>query len=181
MLTRDDDLIESLYRSEYAKLLGYALKRVGKIDLAQDLVQDTFHEAVQNREKLRSHPNPQGWLMQTLKNKVLYHEREHARYIKYFVSSEVVGEIASPSDHVSEIMQTVEATLTAEEFYLFKRIMLQRDSHLDVAAELGITVWACQKRLSRIKEKLKKALPEYDNKRKIKIMCQLLLLAAICR
>ncbi|MGM9602277.1 MAG: RNA polymerase sigma factor [Faecousia sp.] len=181
MLTREDDLIESLYCSEYAKLLGYALKRVGKMDLAQDLVQDTFHEAVKYREKLRSHPNPQGWLMQTLKNKVLSYEREYARYIRHFVSSEAVGEIAAPSNQASEFMQTVEATLTAEEFYLFKRIILRRDSHLDVAAELGITVWACQKRLSRIKEKLKKAFREHDDNRIKRIMCQLLLLAAICK
>ncbi len=181
MLTREDDFIESLYRSEYVKLLGYAQKWVGKAGPAQDLVQDTFHEAVQNADTLRSHPNPQGWLMQTLKYKLMTYERDRARYAKLFVSSEAVGEMAAPGSHMAELMQTVKSTLTPQEFDLFERVILRGDSHLEAASELGITVWACQKRVSRIKEKLKKALGENGGHKKTKFFCQLLLLAAIHR
>lgn len=181
MQTREDDLIESLYRSEYVKLLGYAQKWVGKTEPAQDLVQDTFHEAVQNADALLSHPNPQGWLMQTLKYKLMTYERDRARYAKLFVPSEAVGEIAAPGSNMAELMQTVKAALTPQEFDLFERILLRGDSHLEVASELGITVWACQKRVSRVKEKLKKEFPEYGNHKKFKLLCQLLLLAVIHR
>ena len=53
----------------------------------------------------------------------------------------------------------VTATLTQEEFYLLRRIVFESASHLEVAEELGISVWASQKRLERIRKKLEQAFP----------------------
>ena len=62
-------------------------------------------------------------------------------------------------------METIEQTLTAEEYQLLKRIILNKASHLEVAQELGITVYASQKRLERIRDKLGKAFPERKKKK----------------
>ncbi len=180
MLTEKDDPIESLYRSEFAKLLSYAYRRLGKLEPAQDLVQDTFHEALQTKQTLRSHPNPQGWLMQTLKYKVLTYENQLSRNAKLFVSDESLGELAAESD-VTELMLMVEQTLTVQEYKLFQRLLLQGDSYLEVAQDLGITVWACRQRLCRVRKKLQKALDDQNKGENIKLLCQLLLLSAMIR
>lgn len=176
---KEDSFIEELYRLEYNKLLGYAERRLNNLELSQDLVQDVFHEAVRHKEKLFLHPNPQGWLVQTLKNKILSNERERAHYAKLFVSSEDVKELAAPSDGTWEMMETIRKVLTEEELSLLWRIVLGGESYLAVSCELGITVWACQKRVSRIRQKLREAFPDIKSRKNLKILCQLLVFAAI--
>jgi RNA polymerase sigma factor (sigma-70 family) len=180
LLTKEEDIVESLFRSEYPKLLSYAQKRLGRAEPAQDLVQDTFHEALKLRKKLNSHPNPQGWLMQTLKYKVLTYENELARSAKLFAGSEALGELAAESD-ITDLMLTVEQTLTVQEFRLFRRIVLQGDSYLEVAQDMGITLWTCRQRLCRIRKKLQTALTQQGKGENGKLLCQLLLLSALLR
>ena len=181
MSREKETFIEDLYRAESLKLLEYAKRRVRNSSLAQDLVQDTFHEAVRHEAKLFEHPNPEGWLLLTLKNKILSFNRNYARYTKRFVSCEDISTLpAEPESDAEELLNEIREVLGPEEYYLFKRLIIDECGHFVAAAELGITVWASQKRLSRIREKLEKQFPEYAKNRKIiKIMCQLFMLAAI--
>lgn len=182
MFAKEDSFIEELYRLEYNKLLGYAQRRLNNMELSQDLVQDVFHEAVRHKERLYVHPNPQGWLVQTLKNKILANERERTQYTKLFVSSEEIKELAAPNDSAYEVLEAIRRVLSEDELSLFKRIVLHGESYLEISNELGITVWACQKRVSRIKEKLRDVFPDHQkNKKTFKVLCQLLVLTAIYR
>lgn len=187
-----EEFIEKLYRAEYGKLLCYASSRVGSTSRAQDLVQDTFHDAICKIEMLQQHPKPEAWLMMTLKNKVFTCQREKLRYIKRFSSFEELestlpaggAELWEAPDEAAynRAMQSIRSALTEDEFYLFKRLILDEASHLETAAELNITVWASQQRLSRIKKKLLKHFP--GRKKYLKNfgkICQFLLLAAIYR
>ena len=62
--------LEHLYRDYYGKLTIYAAATLRSQSRAQDIVQDTFHEALRHVDTLMEHPNPGGWLMVTLKNKL---------------------------------------------------------------------------------------------------------------
>lgn len=166
---------EKLYRLEYAKLVAFAQIRVGTLAQAEDLVQDTFHEALRHKQQLMAHPNPQGWLMQTVKNKIMGWEKERARYTRHFTSLENADTLSVGSGTgYEDLLQLIHQSLEPEEFELFRRLVLEGYSHLEASRELGITVWACQKRLSRIKGKIQKLFPE--RKINLKILCQLLLL-----
>ena len=68
MLPEQDRLIESLHKAYFTKLLLYAQAILGNSTAAQDVVQDTFHEAVLKVDKLMTHENPGGWLMLSQKN-----------------------------------------------------------------------------------------------------------------
>ena len=173
MQPEQDKFLEELYRKYFTKLALYAAAVLTDKTKARDLVQDVFHEAILHINVLMSHENPGGWLMQTTKNKILENERARIRYIHRFLSldPEVFSEIASANEaeirEPDEIpaVKKIERALSPEEFYLLKRLFIDNTSHMEVAEELGITVWASQKRLERIRKKLFEVFPERKKKK----------------
>ena len=86
MLPEQDMFIENLHRKCFKKLTIYAASKLRDSDRAQDVVQDAFHEALVHIDDIMTHENPGGWLMKTVKNKILESERAHRRYIHRFLS-----------------------------------------------------------------------------------------------
>lgn len=60
--------VEKLYKEMYPALHAYALRVLEDDALAQEAVQDAFCIACARREQFLSSPNPQGWIMLTLKH-----------------------------------------------------------------------------------------------------------------
>ena len=48
-----------------------------------------------------------------------------------------------------------------DDITLFRRIFIENVSHAEVAAELGITVWTSQKRLERIRKRIREEFPDF--------------------
>jgi len=173
MQANQDLIIEKLHREYFAKMLIYATNILGDRDRAQDVVQDTFHEAIIHITEIENHTNPGGWLMQTLKNKIRDSERARLRFIKHFLSldSDVninllidnnsFTQTSAGEENCSYIIEKIEKALTSEEFKLLKRLTLDKASHLQVSSEFNISVYACQKRLERIRKKLLRKFPEW--------------------
>lgn len=178
MLPEQDIFIERLHRKYFRKLTLYAASALRDPMKAQDVVQDAFHGAILHIDDLMAHENPGGWLMETVKNKVRDSERAHRRYIRRFLSldSDIPAELIPASRLTVELcesddilpMEKIEQTLTAEEYQLLKRLILDKASHLEAAQEFGITVYASQKRLERIRGKLGKTFPEQRKNKKNK-------------
>lgn len=171
MLPEQDKLIEDLYHQYFTKLTLYARARVNDPEITKEIVQDTFHEAVLHIDIIMSHENPGGWLMTVVKNKIRESERTRNRYMKRFISldSEALAAVI-PSSEFSEpedsSVEEIEQALTTEEYKLLKRLVFDRASHLEVAKEFGISVYASQKRLERIRGKLYKVFPDYKKRPK---------------
>lgn len=169
MLPDQDVFIEKIYNQCFKKLMLYALSVLNDPDRAQDVVQDTFHEAVIHVDTLMIHENPGGWLMITLKNKIRESERARRRYLRHFLSldtdipennlrpSEMSVEI---SDSEDILLKKIEQALTPEEYRLLTRFVFENASHLQIAKEFEISVYASQKRLERIRKKLNQLFPE---------------------
>ena len=75
-----DRLIEQLYQKYFGMLTLYATASLKNQSCVQDVVQDTFHEAINHADVLMQHPNPAGWLKLTLKNKVKEEQRRMRKY-----------------------------------------------------------------------------------------------------
>lgn len=165
-----DAFFEKLYQDYFGKLTLYAGALLRNQSRAQDMVQDTFHEALRRIDILMEHPNPGGWLMVTLKNKIREEERTQRRYMLRFLSlnTDLIREPASQTPDLEEqladdgptFLEQIQNALTEEEFLLLKRLTIDRASHLEVAKEFGISVYASQKRLERIRKKLAKRFPD---------------------
>ena len=163
MRPEEDAFIEKLYQDTFRLLWAYAMSKLNNPALAQEVVQDAFLEAVKNIDKLMSHENPKGWMKNTVKYKVKHVERSFNRYTLRFISldTDVPSENAGFSiedkhnPNMFEIMEKIRRILTADEWDLLRKIALEKVPYKDVSAELGITVWTCQKRVQRIREKLR--------------------------
>lgn len=167
-----DRLIEQLHRDYFGKLTLYAAATLKNQSLAQDVVQDTFHEALRHIDTLMDHPNPGGWLMVTLKNKLREAERSRRRYLLRFLSLDTdlltePGREDPPPDRMRSLLEQIQQALTPEEYRLLTRLTIDGASHLEVAKEFHISVYASQKRLERIRKKLYQQFPQWQPEKKL--------------
>ncbi len=84
--------------------------------------------------------------------------------------SNLPEELVAAQPQEESVIEKVERVLTPEEYQLLKRLVFDRASHLEVAQEFGISVYASQKRLERIREKLYTVFPERKGKRSEKFV-----------
>lgn len=171
MTSEQGVFLEELYRKYLNVLAAYARSSLENPTKAQDVVQDTFHQAAVDVETLMTHKNPGGWLMQTVKNKVKESKREERKYARYFLSldsHESIGQGTFDEELSEENIPPIEKirqALTDEEFHLLECIAFRKASHLDMARELDISVWTSQKRWERIKKKLSKLFPGWPREK----------------
>lgn len=151
--------IERLYVQLYTKLFEYARSSLSSDSLAEEAVQDAFQIACQKPEALFGSPNPEGWMVNTLKNVIRNTLRSQniARRILlgYFASN--IDDLTVSTDRIGlEILY--DDIVDLEEFKLVKEFALDGKSYLDMSQELGITVAACRKRMQRARETLQKKI-----------------------
>lgn len=148
------DFIARLYDENKQKLFRYAHSQFKDLDTVEDLVMDTFETALKNVNKLMESPNPEGWLMETTKNKILHKKRDLASRPEV-VCFDLIEDIAAPE--VSESILTV-GGLTADEENLMKMVYYNKIPMEEVAKKLHITSDACRKRVQRARDKLRRFL-----------------------
>lgn len=171
MAAEYDGAFDALYLAHVEKLLRYAQGQIQNREMAEELVQDTFHEAYLKFDQLQRHENPGGWLMQTLKNKLANHQRARRRESALLAHwTEGAEHIAAPGDmaaelaqrqQVAEIRAFVAASFDEVDRQLFQLLLVEDRSHKAAAQLLGITVWNSQKRLERIRRRLREAFPKF--------------------
>jgi RNA polymerase sigma-70 factor (TIGR02943 family) len=62
-------------------LFQFAYSRVGKADVAEELVQDTFLAAIRTKKKFEGRSTEKTWLFSILKHKIIDHFRNKNRYV----------------------------------------------------------------------------------------------------
>jgi RNA polymerase sigma factor (sigma-70 family) len=146
VVTYLDSFFQSLYEANYRKMIQFAYRVVGNMETAQDLVQDTFLLALFKPNGLSNHPNPKGWLMQTLKNLALNEKRRMQAHPQVPLESveQVLGEEPGiPFDVV------LPRKLSQEEKVILTLRFEQQMDYQEIAEQLGISESGCRSRLSR--------------------------------
>lgn len=77
---KDHDLIPNLFRSEYQKIVAVLLRRfgIGHIEVAEDIVSDTFLTATESWSHQGVPDNPTAWLYTVAKNKTKNFLKHHS-------------------------------------------------------------------------------------------------------
>lgn len=150
--------IEELYRKMHKKMLVYAFNALKHKQLAEEAVQDIFRIACKKPNALISSENPEGWLMNTLKNVIRNIRRIQANLSNLIVSVVTAEEIDASAkltygDDIG-FKVTYEDLLGKEDFRLLKMIA-DKYTMLEIADELGISVEACKKKVQRARKKYK--------------------------
>ena len=159
MDTAQHEHIEKLYIEMYDKLMAYARSTLSNEALAEEAVQETFRIACQKPDQLCDSPNPQGWLVLTLRN-TLRNMKSNWATAKRSVDHYLVTpykEISFSEDRL-QLHILYEDITDMEEFKLLSEMVIQGKSHKEMAEERGITIGACKKRIQRAKEKLQEKL-----------------------
>lgn len=151
--------ISELYLELYDRLMIFARNSLESESLAEEAVQEAFRIACQKPEALFNSPNPQGWLVLTLKNTIrnIRCNRATAKRIVGAYLLEQVESVAVHEDTISLKMQYQDLA-DSEEFKLLYEMAIEGRSHREMAQARGITVSACKKRVQRAKELLKKKM-----------------------
>lgn len=151
--------ITRLYYAMYRRLMVTARACFDHNEsLAEEAVQETFQIACSKASDVCKSPNPEGWLILTLKNVVrnMWRERAATRKILNLYST-ANEENAVSEDHVG-LRILYEDVADTEEFQILSEMVLERKSHLEMAQEREISVDACKKRVQRAKIMLRKKL-----------------------
>ena len=111
MRTEDERLIETLFRQYFKKLTLLAYAKVKKWDISEEIVQDTFHEALIHIDVLRAHPNQVGWLVNTRKYKILEYKRRRKQMLQRFLEIGDIADLAAPKDEIEQVIDRTDHTV----------------------------------------------------------------------
>ena len=154
-------------QEKYSQLNQYAMIILHDRRISEELVMDTFHEAVLHIDRLMKHPNPSGWLIVVLRNKIgdyITASKRKAQLHKDLPEDDraqlpdTVAIHAGGEAHL--LLLALPQVLSEEEYRLFSAF-LGGATYLELAKEHKTSVWNCRKRIQRIREKLRLIFPEY--------------------
>lgn len=159
MTAEQKKIIEKLYQEMYDRLMIYARVNLDSESLAEEAVQETFHIACQKPESVCSSVNPQGWLVNTLKNTIRNMKRNRAtakRILETYLMTQL-RECSITEDNI-DLNVLYGNVADTEAFKLLAEMAIEGRSHEEMARNRGITVSACKKRVQRARETLQKKL-----------------------
>lgn len=152
--------LEELCKKEYGALLAIARNRSSSRFMAEEALQKTLLMACEKIDELMASPRPGGWLTNTLINTIGTLMRTQKRADNIFISEMGLDEnrIAVWTDDIHTLDDIGVRALGERDYYIMKYVLLKEISADEAAAELGISVAACRKRIERNKKKLRKIL-----------------------
>ena len=138
-------MIEKFYKDNYKSLLNYAIRHTGEVQLAMDIVHDTFVWALVKENEINSSISPTGWLFNTLKNIIGNEYQKKGKRQFEYLHEGMNYTYAAPCcvyEVLPQRLPLVDKELLAMRYEKCYSIG-------DIAATLGIKESACRKRISR--------------------------------
>lgn len=153
------DGIERLFRQMYPLLVEYAEGSLKNFAQAEEAAQETFQIACQKPDALLHSPNPEGWLILTLRNVISNMFRRQGEAQRFLVEQMACcpeEKVMTRSEVDLELLY--ENLVDTEEFLLVKELVLDGKSYEELVKSRNITVGTCRKRMERAKKFLRKKL-----------------------
>lgn len=149
----ENDVITKLYSENYDCLLRYARRRVGDWALAEDLVESTMETALEKADKVAHSPSPRGWLLQTLRHKIIrelekaYHHQEIETQDEYIISLMTRGTGEDSSLSLEGLEEVLPACCPPAVRDILSLRYVERRQYDEIGEKYGITAGAAQQRL----------------------------------
>ena len=162
MTHSQDEQLKKLYIDMFDILFSYARSVLDSESLAREAVQETFCIACSKIETVLSSPNPEGWLVNTLKNVIRNMRRSRAKLNQLIASTIYSAESKDAATRDEENVDVLYGDLTQNaDYILLKKIAIEQYSIIELADELGINIEACKKRVQRARGRLKRGFSKY--------------------
>lgn len=154
--------VEQVYLQYYNDLYRYLMKLCSDPDLADDLIQNTFLEALKSIEGFRGQSSMKTWLFSIARHQLYRHLRKNKVHITFDHLSE--AELAIKNDLndtivAQQILETVNQ-LDPPQNEIMRLRLINGLSFKEIALRVKKTENYCRVNFFRIKEKLRK---EYED------------------
>jgi RNA polymerase sigma-70 factor (ECF subfamily) len=164
-VTGGEDTLEEVINFYSEKLLRYATAILCDYQEAEDIVQESFIAAYQNRDKFDGN-NLSAWLYKITYNRSLNQLKKR----KIFYFSEIRGEAVLPERDEGlsdETLHALRKLKPKERALLYNRIMDER-SYEEISIITGITPSTLRKQYQRAKNKLAKYINSENGRKESK-------------
>lgn len=137
------------------RLGRYLAQMVKDRGTAEDLLQDTFHDAFKARDRLRKVENPEAWLFGIAHNRALNSLRKRRRFLTAVSRLTALARTSTEQDHeVVALRDLLERHLTPEDRALLLLHHLHGFSTAELATISARSPEAVRQRLSRARTKV---------------------------
>ena len=171
----DEGTYISLFEEYYVGLCAYSRRYVGRKDIAEDIVSETFFKIWENRKKLEITGSVKSYLFQAVANNSLHHLRKLKREEKlddYFSGTEnenigfkeVAENITENSLLIKELHSRIEEAvnlLPPQQQTAFRLKRFEGKKNKEIADEMGLAVKTVEMHLSKAVISLRKNLQDY--------------------
>ena len=149
-----------LFEENYQKLINFICYAYLKVEVktAEDIVQDTFVEAMNKYDQIVHHPNPGGWLMNTARFKLSTTVRRAYQSDVSYDDCTVEPSYSDAQYGASELEVMIDTVLTAQEKELFIKYFVEQHPSRQMAQEQNMTENAFKVKMHRIRKKLQDQL-----------------------
>ena len=158
---RDGEFIRNLYETTSVKLMKFLVHVSHDKHLSEDVLQETYFEALLRKSTLVKHVHDTGWIYKTASHKMKNALRR--REMQNVSINALLGDNREPKGYdVSfgncECWLTLEAVLSKSERQIIWRHYIQGYTWKEISSTEGISEGALRTQIFRIKKKLKKML-----------------------
>ena len=152
-----DDAFREFYERMQPRAIGVGRRLLGDRAAAEDLAAEAFARAYSRWSKVRTHPNPEAWLLRVVGNLAVDHVRREGRRPE----SRVDGERADPSaDDAAlrvDLAKALHRLSSRQQEVVVMRYLIDLTED-DVAVSLGMTTGSVKTHLHRATTKLRSEL-----------------------
>ena len=160
--------IERVFREEYGRSVAVLVRAFGDIDLAEEVVQDAFTEAVRRWPTQGMPPSPAGWIITTARNRAIdrlrresTREDRHAQAMEMQTPDEPVEEGAVDDDRLRLIFTCCHPALALPARVALTLRLLGGLSTSEIARAFLVPQPTMAQRLVRAKAKIRDARIPY--------------------
>jgi RNA polymerase sigma-70 factor (ECF subfamily) len=160
-------LVERVYRQEYGRVVAALVRRFGDIELAEDVAQEAFVEAMRRWPESGPPPNPGAWLTTTARNRAIDRLRREstrdARHAQAAMLTDDDGDVDAgsvssvPDERLRLIFTCCHPALGRDAQVALTLRLLGGLTTAEIARAFLVDEAAMAKRLTRSKAKIKAA------------------------
>lgn len=154
------EFFNKFYLDHSERLYRIARRLLNDPDLAHDVVNDTFLIVFLKIDIVRNHPNPVGWLLHTLKNRIGNELQLAYRAHDIPLIETIVADDKSVEEQVFTLADCLLEGLTDNEREILILFYEKQCSCEEISKIAGIDISACRTRLFRARQRFKQLTKE---------------------
>ncbi len=165
----DIKAFESLFRHYYSPLCLYAVSITGRLEIAEEIVQDLFYLFWKDREKLQLFHSIKSYLYGATRNRSLQyceHQEVKQRYRETVLSRTNDQKPSNPHDHLEyqeleDLINRTLNTLPQRRLRIFKMHRFEGKKYAEIASELSLSVKTVEAEMTKALQILRKEIENY--------------------